>query len=824
MSDNDTVQPAGAGQLWYCCQCTRMISPPGAAGVIGPGGEHYCAACAPAKGKSASVIKVESSRASSKSSSRIPLPQPAPAETRISGITKAQPARAAAAKSQHNTVLLAAGIAGAGVLMLVIGIIATMSGGKGDSEHAESRGPASTPNSATPAKNDREAARPAATASKDPGSGESRPLGPSFLQTAPRTPPAETSQPRPLVPLPEPPKPDANVAPAANTAPAPGTPPQATASTDQKAFEDELKQAVQLDEKQRYGAALEKIKGINARFSSAPWWDSNKAKYAKTEQTIQDHLAEHNTEADDAQRQAAKTDKLEDLGKLESVWKQKLAALGAGGQPDEVAAKPARSVLKTISDKRGKILEERKQGALADIPKQIETLQRQLKERGFNTEARRKQIEELEAKVMQCDALDGKLAEQFAGLRFDAASSHESDLTCYKVPVKQISNTLEVAYDFKSKDDIGPWVREDGNDALIDPDKKALVFRHPADKGNGRDHRTIRLPFEAFSPAQWSIEVEATLASNRNKLEYGLLVFDGSGCEIRMGVRQITAKDMQATICGNAGGGRNIKQRGCYLTGHTKDTVRFKMTCSQGVVACAVNDAATGRSVVFDPEKMTFEARWVGLYIHVHDKEEESSALFSRFKLNGQLNADKLRQSVSAAVRKDVDGGKILFKDWAILGPFKNDQASAWEKGAGPKSTLDVGTVLKQQNWLRPFSPTSLGIVDLRTVLKSADAGYAYAAVDLEADKDVDGMLAMSSDDGVVAWLDGNELYRNPRPGGVNPDEFKVPVKLAAGAHTLVLRIDNINGDWGYCARLATPDCKGPLPGARLRYPAAVKP
>jgi len=90
---------------------------------------------------------------------------------------------------------------------------------------------------------------------------------------------------------------------------------------------------------------------------------------------------------------------------------------------------------------------------------------------------------------------------------------------------------------------------------------------------------------------------------------------------------------------------------------------------------------------------------------------------------------------------------------------------------------------------------------------------HVYAAAELNAEKDVEGMLLLGSDDGIAAWLDGKEIHRNPAQRGVQPDQDKVPLKLSAGKHTLLLRIDQGGGGWGFCARVAEKDGKNPLSG-----------
>lgn len=171
------------------------------------------------------------------------------------------------------------------------------------------------------------------------------------------------------------------------------------------------------------------------------------------------------------------------------------------------------------------------------------------------------------------------------------------------------------------------------------------------------------------------------------------------------------------------------------------------------------------------------------------------------------------------------DAKRSLHKDWLVLGAFTDQKAGAWEV-AGPqagKTQPDFTAVFKEGErmikWLRPFKDGTFGIVDLAALLKPNENCYAYAAATVVADKDAEGVLLLGSDDGVTVWLDGKEVHRNPTARGVKVDEDRVAVKLAAGSHSLVLRIDQGGGGWGFCARFADKESKGALPGVSMKCP-----
>jgi len=58
----------------------------------------------------------------------------------------------------------------------------------------------------------------------------------------------------------------------------------------------------------------------------------------------------------------------------------------------------------------------------------------------------------------------------------------------------------------------------------------------------------------------------------------------------------------------------------------------------------------------------------------------------------------------------------------------------------------------------------------------------------------------------VAVWLDGRLVHQNDDYRGLAVDQDKVPVHLAPGRHTLLLRITQGGGDWRFTVRLTDPD------------------
>nr|MBA2479896.1 hypothetical protein [Planctomycetota bacterium] len=172
------------------------------------------------------------------------------------------------------------------------------------------------------------------------------------------------------------------------------------------------------------------------------------------------------------------------------------------------------------------------------------------------------------------------------------------------------------------------------------------------------------------------------------------------------------------------------------------------------------------------------------------------------------------QRAIIEQARTDLAKRRTFFKDWLILGPLALDAAQARWESVAPEGKLSIGDA-----WTRPFTAAAYGVVDLAALLGQKADVCAFAACTVEVELDVQGFLLIGSDDGVTAWLDGKEIWRNPAMRGVQPDQDQVAITLAKGAHTLVLRVDQGGGGWGLCARVAADRAGAPLPGVRLRCP-----
>ncbi|HEX9393415.1 MAG TPA: hypothetical protein VF923_02115, partial [Gemmatimonadales bacterium] len=167
---------------------------------------------------------------------------------------------------------------------------------------------------------------------------------------------------------------------------------------------------------------------------------------------------------------------------------------------------------------------------------------------------------------------------------------------------------------------------------------------------------------------------------------------------------------------------------------------------------------------------------------------------------------------------------------WLITRPLPTDTGAArvtrdylgGETAAFPDSDA---------TW-HPVTTDARGLVDLNAVPGGgANHAAVYAFTYLQSPRDETRTLILTSDDDVEAWLNGQLIHRHITARGVDDERDSVTVRLASGWNTLLLKVVNRQGGFGYGAWLdgpalttvsrRPPDARvAALPGATLTLAA----
>ena len=160
---------------------------------------------------------------------------------------------------------------------------------------------------------------------------------------------------------------------------------------------------------------------------------------------------------------------------------------------------------------------------------------------------------------------------------------------------------------------------------------------------------------------------------------------------------------------------------------------------------------------------------------------------------------------------------------WWLIGPFPSRDRAAFGRTLPPEREVDLdGQVTADGRTLgwEPFRSADIqGVVDLAPLFDPREdvAVCAYAEVSVERAADV--ILKIGSDDGVVCWLNGERVHANNASRPVRVDEDAAEAKLKAGTNTILLKILQGAGGWGFCLRITDTDGR-PLEFRQREVPA----
>ncbi len=205
-----------------------------------------------------------------------------------------------------------------------------------------------------------------------------------------------------------------------------------------------------------------------------------------------------------------------------------------------------------------------------------------------------------------------------------------------------------------------------------------------------------------------------------------------------------------------------------------------------------------------------------------------------------------LSASDPAVVRSDVTiqwrGQSLVLHDevplfpsigkWRILGPFDN-QGDATVDTVLPPETEPVDL---SKTYTGMAQPRRLGVKDVKIAWTPADRprelaadreyvvkipyserAAAYAVTWIDSAREQKAVLALGADDGIMAWLNNQEVCRQLRNSqvGYRSMEFREPVTLRKGMNKLLVKITQSGWGWEFGGHLLDPSGEHELSGIR---------
>ena len=141
--------------------------------------------------------------------------------------------------------------------------------------------------------------------------------------------------------------------------------------------------------------------------------------------------------------------------------------------------------------------------------------------------------------------------------------------------------------------------------------------------------------------------------------------------------------------------------------------------------------------------------------------------------------------------------GQII-KDWSFLGPFDNTGIPR-ELEERILKAADTGEATE---WFRPYAYNDFGYVNMSNLFPRKDFVTGYARTHIWSPVKRRALLKAGSDDGITIWVNKKRVWDNPSARSAAIDNDIVSSTLEKGWNTVLLRITQTWGSWGFYFRV----------------------
>ena len=148
--------------------------------------------------------------------------------------------------------------------------------------------------------------------------------------------------------------------------------------------------------------------------------------------------------------------------------------------------------------------------------------------------------------------------------------------------------------------------------------------------------------------------------------------------------------------------------------------------------------------------------------------------------------------------------------DWNLIGPFDAPDMSYLQTAYPPEKEIDRGKTYRGKaniplRW-RKIQAEPSGFMRLENRINPSERGLVYGHVYVFSPDERDTVMLVGSDDGVRIWLNEELIHTNPAYRGAYPDQDRIPATLKKGWNTLLIKVLQGGGGWGYYVRFVDPD------------------
>ncbi len=150
--------------------------------------------------------------------------------------------------------------------------------------------------------------------------------------------------------------------------------------------------------------------------------------------------------------------------------------------------------------------------------------------------------------------------------------------------------------------------------------------------------------------------------------------------------------------------------------------------------------------------------------------------------------------------------GFVTEDAWMVLGPFDNAGGIGYDTAYIPEDITEIDLNAKydglngEVSW-KQFTDEKLdGYIRLGERDIDWRVSYTFATVTSPDEREV--QFRFDSDDQGKIWLNGTEVFAHTKTFAAKVDHFTIPVKLKQGKNSILVKVCNEQGGWGFYFRI----------------------
>jgi hypothetical protein len=187
------------------------------------------------------------------------------------------------------------------------------------------------------------------------------------------------------------------------------------------------------------------------------------------------------------------------------------------------------------------------------------------------------------------------------------------------------------------------------------------------------------------------------------------------------------------------------------------------------------------------------------------EKDNVEAALHKFIRIVEENSITRLAESADSGVRdfiEKVKSASAFVTDWWIIGPFDNAGRKGFDKVYPPEISFDATKTYKGKNgievkWKRYDNKRS-GYIDFAKIFQPSDEVVSYAYRTIEVAEETNLKVGIGSNDGVKLWVNGNLILNKKTSRKAEPNQEVLTVPLIKGENTVLVKIDQLGGGWGF--------------------------